>query len=286
MSKKSKIVAGLMVCILAISLMCFGFSQWSSDITLSGSVSAKGNWDVAVTAASMRTSSAASVTYNSADSGEYFVNSFAPKSAMADKVAELEAAGATVVSSEVKTKLQAYISYYDAEGTFHNKEVIGYYDSVEEADSARSERKAEILDAGGTVNSNGRSTVWYYVVTANGGVGGADFTDSTVNYAAVNFSQPGAWAEYSVTITNNGTVAANLADCKVNTSSLNTEVFSVEVPDLTGDVLDVGESCTFTVVVKVIADDSFDTEAQPFSIELVYNAPAVEDAPSASHSVH
>ena len=87
----------------------------------------------------------------------------------------------------------------------------------------------------------------------------AVFTEDTVTYAPVEFTLPEAWANYTVTITNNGTVNANLADCKVVTSlddgSDFADAFEVSVPEFGADeVLAPGESCTFNVVVKALND--------------------------------
>lgn len=284
MNKKSKIIAGLTACVCALSITAIGFSQWNSDIKLSGSVSAKGSWDISVEEASMKTSDGAILTYDSFDN-EMFLNSYAPAEKMETKIAELESAGANIVSNEVVEAIKAYISYYDAEGVYHDKELIGYYPTIAEADAAKEEAYNKILENGGKVNSRGRTSAWYYTVSYTGVSSEAEINGSSVSYDAVEFNRPGAWAEYSVKVTNNGTSAANLNDYVVNVTNLDEAVFSVDTPDLSNDVLNPGESCTFTVVVKVIDDlDNFDVSAQDFNIELVYAPNAIEAAPSASHN--
>mgnify|MGYP007095862336 FL=1 len=52
MNQRTRVLTGLTAGVLAVSAMAFGFSKWSSEISLNGSVSANGKWDVAVTAAS------------------------------------------------------------------------------------------------------------------------------------------------------------------------------------------------------------------------------------------
>ena len=111
----------------------------------------------------------------------------------------------------------------------------------------------------------------------------AQFTDTTADYGNVNFSVDDAWAEYSLTITNNGTVNANLSNCKFNVTELSDE-FVVDTPDLNNKVLAPGESCTATFVVKVKSEGELSADAQPFSVELTYVQDTVDEAPSASVS--
>ena len=56
MNQRTRVLTGLTAGVLAVSAMAFGFSKWSSEINLNGSVSANGKWDVAVTAASAQVS--------------------------------------------------------------------------------------------------------------------------------------------------------------------------------------------------------------------------------------
>ena len=119
----------------------------------------------------------------------------------------------------------------------------------------------------------------------------AVFTKDTVTYAPVEFTLPEAWANYTVTITNNGTVNANLADCKVVTSlddgSKFADAFEVSVPEFGADeVLAPGKSCTFNVVVKALndADGNMAASTGSFTIGLNYVQDEVEAAPGVSHS--
>ena len=119
----------------------------------------------------------------------------------------------------------------------------------------------------------------------------AVFTEDTVTYAPVEFTLPEAWANYTVTITNNGTVNANLADCQVVTSlddgSKFADAFEVSVPEFGADeVLAPGESCTFNVVVKALndADGNMAASTGSFTIGLNYVQDEVEAAPEVSHS--
>ena len=51
---------------------------------------------------------------------------------------------------------------------------------------------------------------------AAGGSNHASFTDTTVAYNQVNFTLPHAWAKYSISVTNNGTAAANLGETEIS----------------------------------------------------------------------
>lgn len=109
------------------------------------------------------------------------------------------------------------------------------------------------------------------------------FTADSVTYAPVNFSLPGAWAQYSVTITNNGSANANLSHYQIDLENLG-EPYQVDMPEFGEDeVLLPGESCTVNFVISVDADTSFNVESKAFSIRLTYVQDAVEEAPAAGH---
>lgn len=108
--------------------------------------------------------------------------------------------------------------------------------------------------------------------------------DASATYANVTFGLPGAWAKYTLTVTNNGTVDANLSGVDI-TLDTDSEQLVLDKPDLTGEVLKSGESCTITFVVKVpdIVTEDLDA-AGTLSVKLVYDQTAVEEAPSAGHT--
>jgi hypothetical protein len=275
---------------MALGAMCFGFSSWSTDITVSGKVSANGSWNVAVTDAEISSlSSGARVngagTYNSFSNDELYTKSESEAAtAMNAKIAELEEAGYENVEGETFYKIYAYISYYpDANDktNFVNKEVIGVYESTAEADEAATAKKDEIVAAGGSVNSRGRARAYGYEISYGPTT---TFDDTSATYAPVEFTVGGAWAEYSVTVTNNGTSDADLSNYKLETEL--TAPYSVELPEIAdGEILKAGESCNLTFVVSVSdSEDEFTADAQEFKVSLKYVQPEIEDAPSASHT--
>lgn len=296
MKKRTKLLSGLTAGVLTLGAMCFGYASWSSEITVNGNVSANGKWDVAVTDASMQVSSAgaavnAASSYNSFDKGELLATRAAVKNAMNAKIAELEANGCTVISSDDSlTKRYAYISYYPdaaSKTDFRNKEFIGFYDTADEAKAAAAARAEEIKAAGGSVNSYGQSGAYGYEIACTDPSGDTvTFDSDSVTYAPVEFTLPEAWASYTVTVTNNGTVNANLKDYDFSLSELDSAIYTIEQPtNFDDEVLSPGASCTFTFVVKVNdSEDDITSEAAPFKITLNYEQDAVEAAPEAGHA--
>lgn len=113
----------------------------------------------------------------------------------------------------------------------------------------------------------------------------ADFTATEVTYADVAFSMPGAWAQYSVTITNNGAADANLEDAVIRLDTENKDQLGLNTPDLTGKTLAPGESCTITAVVKALDNGTGTLNASGrLIIELPYVQSTVEPAPDASYT--
>lgn len=109
----------------------------------------------------------------------------------------------------------------------------------------------------------------------------------TGQFGTVHFGQPKAWASYTVTVTNTGSVAANLSDWKIETSELPTDVYNVKTPEFAADdTLAPGESCAVTVVVEVNATaelDGAETVSGSFNISLQYTQDEVEAAPEAAY---
>lgn len=80
------------------------------------------------------------------------------------------------------------------------------------------------------------------------------YDGTTATFAPVSFSLPGAWANYSLTITNNGTADAHLSDVSFQLDTDTPDRLEVVAPDLSDTVLPAGQSCTVNVVVQVPAD--------------------------------
>lgn len=110
------------------------------------------------------------------------------------------------------------------------------------------------------------------------------FTETHAQYANVHFTLPGAWANYTMTIQNNGTASAYLEDTVITLES-DQDQLVLEQPDLTGEVLAPGESCTLNFVVKADNNDSNTLDATgTLSIQLPYIQADLATAPEAGHT--
>ncbi len=96
---------------------------------------------------------------------------------------------------------------------------------------------------------------------------------------------PGAWAQYSVTITNQGTAKANLRDYRLTLDQL-PELYQVDMPEFGEDeVLQPGESCIIQFVISVdVQEEHFAEGSQTFTLHLTYEQDAVGAAPASSHT--
>lgn len=265
MKKRTKLLTALTAGVMVVGVMGYGFAEWSTEITAGGTVSAAGKWNVKIVDASLELSNVGaaaqnmtvSKTVNSHDNLgiDYYTNSIKPKSDMNAKIAELKAQGATINASDPAVKkYKASISYKGTEGTV--SEVLGYFDTASEADEVRNAKSAELKANGTQVYSSRKDVVWTYSIDYTTPVpaeevGGAVFTDTKADYADVSFSLPTAWANYKLTVANQGSVNANLSDYTFDFTALDENVYEVDVPDFNKEILAPGETCSFNVVVKV-----------------------------------
>ena len=130
-----------------------------------------------------------------------------------------------------------------------------------------------------------------FVIASMGAADGTEslpveYTDTAITYSDVTFSLPGAWAKYTLTVTNNGTVNANLADAVIELETEKKDQLKLETPDLSGEVLKPGENCTLTFVVKVPETyEGAELNATGIlSVKLPYAQDTVEAAPEAGHT--
>lgn len=339
MKKRTKLLSAVTAGTMALGVMCFGFAQWSTEISANGTVSANGKWDVKITDAAITkisngvTPSLEAVTVeptaqvveynvilkyvggvndpNSKPNGAYMyvIDDKNPQTVniTKDELAEFTAqlmiprdkryyttavipgdSGLTNFKVDVDESKASLINYYRPnvldtttyslhlnddganEGVVVGKAIGwligGFYQDLDGSVQLTYKAAKAALE-------NAERSITYP----------AQFTDTTADYGNVNFSVDDAWAEYSLTITNNGTVNANLSNCKFNITELSDE-FVVDTPNLNNKVLAPGESCTATFVVKVNSEGELSADAQPFSVELTYVQDTVDEAPSASVS--
>lgn len=327
MKRRSRILAALTAGVMAAGAMCFGFAQWSTDIGLTGSVSAAGSWDVAVTDAAVTLSSKGAEIDTVTTEATYDVvlydvyvdymngyyhfrlddenpktvsmtgEEFAPYAPHGDIGKWI---GIYKVNSGTKTRDADYTLVLNCKEEAKNI-VEEWYN--------RSHLKAT---DGGIMDGQciGTAAAWCYkgfstnvpdneniILTCgqaeqyfkdhpNGETvpGVTAFTADSVTYAPVSFFLPGAWAQYSVTITNRGSANANLDDYALALDNLG-DLYQVDMPEFGEDeMLAPGESCTVQFVISVDADESFQVESQAFTMHLTYAQDAVEEAPAASHT--
>lgn len=322
MNKKTKLCAALLVAVLAIGLMCFGFAQWSTELNLDGTVSASGSWDVAITDASVELSDAgASLTDSTIEvNPSYDVVVYPIYVDYKDNYYYFRVDDVnTETVSMTADEFDAYDTSIGVAG-FSSGNAGGDYtfrlskaQDVEDIVTKWYNRKSLKAADGGAMDGKciGQAIAWCYKGFATNTpendqviltyadakayfkenpsgtetiAAGTTFTKTDVTYAPVNFSLPGAWANYKVTIVNNGTGNANLSNAVLNFDDLDKEIYAVDVPDLSGKVLTPGESCTVNLVVRVVAEDSFRAEAQAFHVVLSYVQDAVNTAPSAGYT--
>lgn len=312
--------------------MAFGFSKWSSDVDLNGTVSANGKWDVAVTAADAAISSTGAeineidaessyevvtypvyVTYYS--SGYYgfvigddegtktqitytdFTTNYGKGAAKYIGVSKFKSAGGSLANDNYTFMLNVADEYQGIVGKWLNQATLKAADGGA-SDGEQIGTAIAWLYHGFATNKPANPNIdltWdaantYFAANSTTTVT-AEITDNSVTYAPVTFTLPEAWANYNVTITNNGTVNANLSDYKVETSldsdALFADVFEVTTPKFGEDeVLAPGDSCTFNVVVKALngTENSIESDTGNFTITLSYVQDDVEDAPAVAHT--
>lgn len=340
MTKRTRALAGLTAGVLAVSAMAFGFSKWSSDVDLKGTVSANGKWEVAVTAANASISSTGAEMEKIDTESSYTVVTYpvyvdyrASSGYYSFRIGDDEAAKTQITYADFTTHYANFKSTYVDEANRTGKSigvskfgsgatsgnytfmlnVAGEYEnivknwwnrsSLEAADGGASDGKqigtaiAWLYD-GRSTNTPANDKIkltWdaanTYFAENRTTTATAQITDNAVTYAPVTFTLPEAWANYKVTVTNNGTVNANLSDYTVETSldgdAKFADVFQVTTPEFgKNEVLAPGKSCTFNVVVKAMngTDNSIESDTGKFTITLKYVQDNVEAAPAVGHT--
>lgn len=332
MTKRTRALAGLTAGVLAVSAMAFGFSKWSSEVDLNGTVSANGKWDVAVTAADAAISSTGAemekidaeasyevvtypvyVTYYS--SGYYgfvigddeaaktqmtytdFTTNYGKNVAKWIGVSKFKSAGGSLANDNYTFMLNVADEYQSIVEEWKNQASLIATDGGA-SDGKQIGTAIAWLYHGFATNTPANDNIHLTWTDANNyfkanstTTATAEITDNSVTYAPVTFTLPEAWANYNVTITNNGTVNANLSDYKVETSldgdAQFADVLEVTTPEFgTDEVLAPGESCTFNVVVKAKngTDNSIESDTGKFTITLSYVQDDVEAAPAVAHT--
>lgn len=335
-SKKGLCAAAAMVLCLcmALGVMGMGFAKWQTTLTASGSVSAAGKWDLAVTDAAIETSSGAVVSLP-------FSGSFVRASQkedweiagrLTDAYTWLEDDSAVGTQSDRKPASYdaiyyavdtekfdlSSISYEKGEAikadasTLHLSDYMNlYYRYYGEKAAFGSEQMSEtatrvvdgfLRDAAAVLKQQYPDTWQQYAIVSITSSSQTRFVVATVaadetpaspaviengsvSFADVTFGLPGAWASYTLTVTNRGTVNANLADAVIALDTQNPEQLTLSKPDLADETLAPGQSCTLTFVVQVPQAYSGELNAAgTLTVTLPYAQDTVEPAPAAAHT--
>lgn len=335
MKKRLKLLTGLTAGTMALGLMCFGFAQWSTDITLDGTVSANGKWDVSISdAAVVNISKGTAVDaevvaveptctvtvydlkLHDLNNGNYIyqIDDINGKDVTLTKsefeAYDLRLNGIMSDNEYTSGKGPDFITYYvNYDETYIDQ--LSYFkgtNGINYNAIAATTKNTDNGQSDGTVVGsviawccNGFSTetpsneniklTWKSASdelsekTSSLSYPASISEDkASAKYANVEFSLSGAWAEYSVTVTNNGTANANLSDFQLEVELA--EPYTVDLPTIDdNEVLKPGESCTLNFVVSVESgEESFEADNQAFTVQLKYVQDTVEPAPSASHT--
>lgn len=328
MKKRTKLLAGLLAGIMALGATCFGFAQWSSEISLGGTVSVNGKRELSVTDASivaLSTDAQAEAEKSNtestfkvqlypvyADYENVNVNSQQYRYRIDDlNVQETEISASDFETYNASIGVFAFASgsksgdytfrlapneagkainagqfnrpYVDAaDGGTYDGAFIGYAIAwcYQGYSTKTPDNDKVILTYAAAKNYFAENPTVETLTTAS-------FTATEVTYVPVRFSLPGAWAKYTVTITNNGTANANLDDWEVRVSDLDAS-YTVVTPGIADDeMLAPGESCTLEFIVAADqALTSNKTGSSAFRLTLHYVQDTVEPIPDSGSLLH
>mgnify|MGYP000000594230 FL=1 len=331
MKKRTKLLSAVTAGTMALGVMCFGFAQWNTEISGTGTVSANGKWDVKITDAAITGTSNGTTVDGEAETVQstgnavvyplrLHIRSF--DGCYVAQVDDLNGKEEKLTQSELEDYTILYETTYGSqsfnyfssgqknwgvcqfkakitnpevvnnatklntswanddngarEGTLVGYAVMYSYkgSTMSKVDTTNENLKVTYVEALDAAKSGKEKTVYKAELNAD---------NTAATYDNTVFSLGGAWAEYSLTVTNNGTVNANLANCKFSTSELS-DSFVVDTPEVKDEVLAPGESATVTFVVKAADKAELNAEAQSFSVSMNYVQDTVDSAPSATYS--
>lgn len=356
-SKKAGVAALVLCGAMALSTIGMGLAKWQTNISADGNVTASGNWNVALTDASVTLSKGTEILENDAD---YSLQNVCASNYKAQACIEAAVSRSSLSSSSSpKTGTQSRTSAISGwlwlvdtmrfdmsklgtltteqrrlimldglengyvirlsdnqtapDGTkinamrawnyYRNKK--DYFGDASARDTilnglvAQSDTLIKTLRpdtfrnyaliciaADGTTNCNHLQ----FVIGQMGRTDGKEpaavtYTSTSATFSDISFSLPEAWAEYKLTITNNGTANANLSDAAITLEGSNAGQLTLQAPDLSDDVLAPGQSCTVTVVVQAADNGSNTLDASgTLKISLPFAQDSVSQAPEASHT--
>lgn len=310
---------------MAFSGMGLGYALWHTDLSAAGGVVASGNWDVQITDARISQLSGAALegsdadaepafqpvsaetqiaelvaaqssgTIGSAASGETLGEGFYVIDTDVYSVSDMTALARDAIQADGSSlDLSGQPRYCRSDETGATDDTLvtqalleDTYEMLVAANPAEASYDHFALvylaeDPGqnlllATVQAQDTSTAVVDDVTS--------FTGTSVNFAPVNFNAPGAWAEYTLTVTNNGTVDAKLDTDALFQLDTASDQLELATPDLSQDTLAPGQSCTYTFTVQAKADVSALEDTGTLSVSLSYSQPEIAPIPAPSYSL-
>lgn len=204
-----------------------------------------------------------------------------------------------IAADETTVKLSDYLNKYYAyaHGYENTEEQDGKYDEwktqvmdgfLRDTSALLQEKYPDTYQNYAIVSLVGYSSIYYNIAQfqSMSGSGAAVISEdkTMVDYADVTFALPGAWAEYTLTVKNQGSVDANLADAVIELETESDQLQLIK-PDLADEVLKSGESCQITFLVQVPDTITEDLDASgTLTVKLPYSQGTVEEAPEVSHT--
>lgn len=231
------------------------------------------------------------VNYYAVDTSKYSLEEI--QSATAEEVNAIRSDSTTL---DLDRYLNAYYRYYTSDTTESaaqaTKVVDGFLaDTTELLKSFAPDNYQNYVLIHFSAGNSGWDSMDHIFAEMKETVSAADEDDRavingySVDFADVNFNIPDSWAAYTITVTNNGSVNASLSDAEIRLDTQDGDQLSLDAPELEGEILAPGESCTVKAVVKALDNGTGSLDA---SGSLVFNLPyaqeAVEEAPSSSHT--
>lgn len=356
-SKKTGVAALVLCGAMALSTIGMGLAKWQTNISADGNVTASGNWNVALTDASVTLSKGTEILENDAD---YSLQNVCASNYKAQACIEAAVSRSSLSSSSSpKTGTQSRTSAisgwlwlvdttrFDMSKlgtlTTEQRRLImldglenGYVIRLSDNQTAPDGTKINAMRAWNYYrnkndyfgDASARDTILNGLVAqsdtliktlrpdtfrnyaliciatdgttncnhlqfAIGQMGRTDgkepaavtYTSTSATFSDISFSLPEAWAEYKLTITNNGTVNANLSGAVIALNTENSDQLTLKAPDLSDETLKPGESCTVTFVVQVPESCTGELNATgSITLTLPYAQDSVEPAPEAGHT--
>lgn len=329
MKKHTGAYAVLASTVLSLCAAGFGFSRWSSDLNLGGTISARAAWDLHIEEASIRSVSAGASTdadervtpavyevtvYDiyadyctdfNVDWQEYRlqIDDLNPRTVSLSLDELLEYTYNCAIPGRIMAGYNNYTSGIKGTNAHYR---MNLNETAAELGFEEDRIYAENPDGSSDGAYLGTAICSYIVDEQDNAFGlmaeyqpALDYLSSAsavVDYPAsisedghsaqfgnVNLGLPSAWAEYAVTVINNGTAGArvNAQDIHLETES---ELLILDVPVLDDTMLRPGDACTFTFVVSVEdTDRPVLDETGTVWVSLHHEQETVEPAPQPAH---